>query len=54
MDGQQAEERENEKWEQVKDWVMGTDRARVDVSFSSYFSFSWHASSPVPRPFSSF
>ena len=33
-------------------WV--TDRARVDVSFSSYFSFSRHPPSPVPRPCSSF
>ena len=29
-------------------WV--TDRARVDVSFSSYFSFSRRLSSLVPRP----
>lgn len=33
-------------------WV--TDRARVDVSFSSYFSFSRRPPSPVPRPCSSF
>ena len=38
----------------TKNGLLVTDRARVDVSFSSYFSFSRRPPSPVPRPCSSF